>query len=584
MTALSPFQILPMLIVEKVIECLEGFPRNGFDADISRDVDGYNKAKRVKELLWVSERWRVAAFSTICDNCEINFDNSSKGYSVRYPPFPAGFPFPQSRAEMLVKRVVVMVSSQCDICDEKSRCIHFRPNLKLPVFPSAATLMVCLDKDTTASYDEQELTPKGVLGAKRKSIVTFARALRRLTPAATGLGITFYSYSSADYLHGRLRNLLISELCCGTFTRLYAESLTGYPLLSFKLPVMSGLTSITHGFHSACIPFAILANRNAGTLQNLILLPETENDWRALIYGGTQTPVVYNSLTSLFLNFDSDLQEESWAAIEDVVSFPALRKLDIVDNYPLDDDLLFRGNGRTLQSLTIPPNMVIRNTLRRFGVLERSGVTRMDSITIKYEFARYDALVVGLDDDSIERQVHRMVEVATRFTLEDDTGDGHVFRALFTAPRTATVQHLKIRDPTLDDRDIIEIISALPSLVSLTCTVLLPMPNIEAIPAREHPSSLLAEYHHLSGSFIKLALYKNEGDDENGNVVDLDGLAKEIAHIVVQLAVLCPNFRHVDNLKGMHKAFSREIAKAMTHQPYLPYADSLRRLIFPDYL
>ncbi|KAJ2799446.1 hypothetical protein H4S07_005435, partial [Coemansia furcata] len=268
MTALSPFQILPMLIVEKVIECLEGFPRNGFDADISRDVDGYNKAKRVKELLWVSERWRVAAFSTICDNCEINFDNSSKGYSVRYPPFPAGFPFPQSRAEMLVKRVVVMVSSQCDICDEKSRCIHFRPNLKLPVFPPAATLMVCLDKDTTASYDEQELTPKGVLGAKRKSIVTFARALRRLTPAATGLGITFYSYSSADYLH--------------------------------------------------------------------------EDDWRALIYGGTQTPVVYNSLTSLFLNFDSDLQEESWAAIEDVVSFPALRKLDIVDNYPLDDDLLFR--------------------------------------------------------------------------------------------------------------------------------------------------------------------------------------------------------------------------------------------------
>ncbi|KAJ2832107.1 hypothetical protein FBU31_002142 [Coemansia sp. 'formosensis'] len=444
--------------------------------------------------------------------------------------------------------------------------------------------MVYLDKDTTTTHDEEQHTPKGVLGANKKSVVTFARTLLRLTPAATGLGIKFYSCSSADYLNGRLRNLLVSELCCRSFTRLYAEALTEYPLLSFKLPVMSGLTSITHGFHLACIPFAILAYRNASTLQNLIVIPETEDDWRALIYGGTQTPVVYNSLTSLLLDIDSDLQEESWAAIEDAVSFPALRKLDIVGSYPIDDDLLFRGNGRTLQSLTITPSMVIGNTLRRFGVLERSGVTRMNSITIKNAFDRYDAFGAELDDDSIERQVHRMVEVATRFTLEDDTDDGHLLRALRTAPRTAIVQHLKIRDPTLDDRDIIEIISTLPSLVSLTCTILLPMPNIEAIPASEHPSSLLAEYHHLSGSFIKLALYKNEGDDENGNVVDLDGLAKEIAHIAVQIAVLCPNFRHVDNLKGMHKVFSREIAKAMTHQPYLPYADSLRRLIFPDYL
>ncbi|KAJ2489210.1 hypothetical protein IWW37_004191 [Coemansia sp. RSA 2050] len=95
MTLFSPFQTLPMLIVEKVVEYLEGRARNSFDTKFDISISKYNREKVVHQLLWVSERWRVAALSVLCDNCVIHFNNSSKGFDVKYPALPGDFSFPQ---------------------------------------------------------------------------------------------------------------------------------------------------------------------------------------------------------------------------------------------------------------------------------------------------------------------------------------------------------------------------------------------------------------------------------------------------------------------------------------------------------
>ncbi|KAJ2057866.1 hypothetical protein GGI17_005404 [Coemansia sp. S146] len=147
MTQLSIFQSLPMLIVEKVIEYLEGRPRNSSDSDSIIDMDEYNMAKVCSLLLWVSECWRVAALSVICDNCEVCFESLPKGFSVRYPALPPNFAFPQYCMEKLVKRVVVHAPSWSDIGSEKFGSAPSQPEFAFPVFPSAATLMVCMDEE-----------------------------------------------------------------------------------------------------------------------------------------------------------------------------------------------------------------------------------------------------------------------------------------------------------------------------------------------------------------------------------------------------------------------------------------------------
>ncbi|KAJ2486906.1 hypothetical protein IWW37_005440 [Coemansia sp. RSA 2050] len=111
MTLPSPFQTLPTLIVEKVVEYLEGRARNSFDTELGLDIDEYNDCKAAQQLLYVSESWRVAALSVICDNCEIHFNGSSKGFDVEYPALPGDFSFSQYHIERLVKRVVVSAPS-----------------------------------------------------------------------------------------------------------------------------------------------------------------------------------------------------------------------------------------------------------------------------------------------------------------------------------------------------------------------------------------------------------------------------------------------------------------------------------------
>ncbi|KAJ2056246.1 hypothetical protein GGI17_006291 [Coemansia sp. S146] len=110
-------------------------------------MDKYNIAKASRQLLWVSECWRVAALKIVCDNCEIDFESSPKGFGVRYPAFPPNFIFPQYHMEKVVKRVAVHAPSWNDIGSGKLGSTPPQPELALPVFPSAATLMVCMDEE-----------------------------------------------------------------------------------------------------------------------------------------------------------------------------------------------------------------------------------------------------------------------------------------------------------------------------------------------------------------------------------------------------------------------------------------------------
>ncbi|KAJ2812962.1 hypothetical protein H4S07_001028, partial [Coemansia furcata] len=220
-TTLSPFQTLPMLIVEKVIEYMEERTRYAFDTDYDVDIDEYNKEKAVSQLLLVSERWRVAALSLICDNCEIKFNSSGKGYHVTYPALPVSFSFLQYNLEKLVKRVVVKAPSWNDLGSKKFNITPSQP--EFPIFPSAATLMVCLDEDDVAPAKARrdKLTASNAAPPNRnQETINFVRSIRRLTPAATGVVVLFRSPSSTNKKNRGQCNTLLLQLGRGKITRL----------------------------------------------------------------------------------------------------------------------------------------------------------------------------------------------------------------------------------------------------------------------------------------------------------------------------------------------------------------------------
>ncbi|KAJ2414202.1 hypothetical protein GGF41_005826, partial [Coemansia sp. RSA 2531] len=465
------FQTLPMLIVYKVIEYLEGRRRTAFNPDI----DEHNKTKAVlTPLLSVSERWRMAVLDSICDNCKFDFDASCNSVEVTYPAWPTDFSYPQFRKNHLVKRVVVAATLWADLYIGKFCEVISRPQYESLMFSSATTLVLQLCKSAVNSsrsnscgYSYNEKPATDIQG----KVVAIAHSLLYLIPAVAGImvvvlpnQVTQRSYGGEYYYGGHhsqrtdfgdLYGKIVSELCQGGARSVQVLSKLVDSPLAFSFSAVSGLTSITHGLNVSCAPFAKLAYRNATTLKTLDLRMADKTEWTDLIYGGTTTSASYTSLISLALAISGISYSVTWTAIKDVAPFPVLSTLDISGGYPFDDDLLFRGNGGTMKSLRIPFSAIARNMLDRFRVLQRSGVTQMTRVCIDEVTEVDKEFLTANTGVSVERPIHHILEVATALRTNDDLIDYRVYLAICNIPRTAILQRLDFDFEMMDINNII---------------------------------------------------------------------------------------------------------------------------------
>ncbi|KAJ1925593.1 hypothetical protein GGI09_001765 [Coemansia sp. S100] len=539
-----------------VVEYLEGRPRGSFDSN-------FNEKKTVlASLLLVSQHWHIAALASICDSCVITFTFANRAIEVKYPAWPDGFSYPQFYKPSFVKRVVVKVRLWNDACEDAFRAVIDTPQYENMLFPSATSLVVMLSGRNSAVTTR---TP--VLSDS--DAVSFARSIRRLAPAVASVVIEINSTSINNQLYScyELYETLVSELCQGV-SSVCIRSKPYIHQLSLDLHALSGLTSLVVESQANCVLEGALAYRNASTLKELKICVCSIRGWISLVYGRPGPSVVYTSLTSLTLVFKHNGDNPAPTPPNDLEPFPALSTLDISVDYPFVDDILFRGNGKTLKHLRLPFCALAKNALGGYAILERQGVTRMNSIYIDL-FTHVDkAYLATLTDSPIVQQVHHMLEVTLALHLTNDTTDLQLYKAIKTAPSTAILQNLHFGDLLFDSINIIEIISALPSLVSLSCRVKGSVSAIEAIPASELPSRLYANFFSPSIQFRKLRA-----------ICSAKMSAERIAIVVMQIAVVCPCFVHIDLPLGLRKAFSREVAWATYNEPFKPYAKSLRRLI-----
>ncbi|KAJ2577210.1 hypothetical protein GGH95_003551 [Coemansia sp. RSA 1836] len=367
----------------------------------------------------------------------------------------------------------------------------------------------------------------------------------------------------------------MSELCKGSVNGLtvYANPSDSPVTLNFQ--GVSGLASITQGLFMDCGPFAQLAFLNASTLRTLDIGVATEADWLSLIRGDTDTPAVFGSLTALTLTTPSIPYTTTWHAIEDAAPFPILSTLAIQGGYAFDDDLLFKGNGATLQSLYIPFAAIARDFVGRFKVFKRSGTTLMGSICIGRATDADKVFIAERVEVPIKQQLHEMLEATKSLTLSDAAGVEDdslpIISAIYAAPNSATLWHLEFTNLVFDLCHIIRVIAALPSLVSFTCAVRGLSSSIGDIPANERPSSLRTTHNLLSSNFKVLRVSSTDKSTANN-----------IAIVAMQIAVLCPNFVRVDVPPKLRSEFSVQIAWAICNDSFGPYADSLQRLIYRD--
>ncbi|KAJ2024979.1 hypothetical protein GGI06_000765 [Coemansia sp. S85] len=410
-------------------------------------------------------------------------------------------------------------------------------------------------------------------------MATIACSLLHLTPTAFRITVSVISGQGMQYYHGgyynrptdlgNLYSKIAMELCQGGARSLLVESQLKESLLSIDMGAISGLTSIAHGPGVSCASFAKLAYLNAPTLKMLDMRLAAQTEWAILIYGRTTTSAAYPNLASLTLAISGISYSVTWAAMENAAPFPALSKLSVSGGYPFDDDLLFRGNGGTMMSLCIPFSAIARNALGRFGVLKRGGATQMTKVSIDEVTSLDKEFLVGRTDVPIKQQVHGILEVARSLSTKDYTMGFPVYKALCVATSTAILQRLDFLDELIRVDGIISLVAAIPSLVSLVCSVASIGAEIGAIPENRRLSSLYAKHYPLSANFRVLQV-SNTADSK----------IEDMAYTAMLLAVLCPNFACVDISPSLRNAFGRGIAWAAFNFPFEEHADTLRRLIY----
>ncbi|KAJ2442706.1 hypothetical protein GGF42_006867 [Coemansia sp. RSA 2424] len=591
-----------MLVVHKVVEYLEGKPRNSFGTDMAE----HNNRKAVLvPLLSVSERWRMAALESICDNCTLDFEYDRKAVEITYPAWPVDFSYPRFHRNQLVKRVVVATSLWSDLREGKFCDVINRPQYENLVFLSARSLFILLSSSSVnspSSANSRYMSNDFTSAAIQERAASIACSLLQLAPSAVSITVSLLAsqrqYRDSGRQHERQPDLeslygkITSELCRGSGRRLQVISKVDNFLYSLDFRTISGLTSISHGLNLACTPFARLAYLNAQTLKALDIRIAGAGDWSTLVCGATTTsatytgfaslklhiadvsytttPAAYTSLTSLKLHIADVSYTTTWAAIDDIQVFPVLSALDVSGGYPFDDDLLFRGNGGAMRCLRLPFCAIARNALGRFNVLKRSGVVRMDRVCIDEATGADNTFIFGRANSPVRQQVHDILDVATVLKAKYVRGNFPIYYTLHAA-RTAIIRYLDFDDELIAVGGIIDLVSALPCLVSLTCGVAKLDIATKAIPAIDRPSRLRTKHYPLSTNFKRLHI-----------TCEANNLAEYAASTAMYLAILCPNFAHVDLPFNKRRAFSREIAWASCNPPFDAYADTIRRLIFNE--
>ncbi|KAJ2826049.1 hypothetical protein GGI24_003004 [Coemansia furcata] len=230
--------------------------------------------------------------------------------------------------------------------------------------------------------------------------------------------------------------------------------------------------------------------------------------------------------------------------------FPNLSTLEVTGSYPFTDDLLFRGNGATLQTLYLPFKTIADNTLGELGILERKGVTKMKKIRFGNVTERDKIIIKGNGRERISQQLDRILEVATGLWLSSDGRKYEVYLSMIRTTCVANVRYLDFCKLTFRHDHVIRTIRALPNLVSFTVAI-----------------THISEHGPIS-DYIKKAsdLYKrNSGDD----------IAKE----AIRIAIVCKNPVQFHVPPHEHHRFKHTVSRAIASDEFAPYADSLRHLL-----
>ncbi|KAJ2902374.1 hypothetical protein GGI21_004565 [Coemansia aciculifera] len=344
---------------------------------------------------------------------------------------------------------------------------------------------------------------------------------------------------------------------------------------------ITSLTSIRYQvkiYDSTVSRIVFLARRSSHCLQHLeIWTCDAGLDFMTLIRNKNMQWVNYPRLQTLKIS----TPKRSTAALrnavsgERVVPFPCLRHLGIHCAYPFGDDVLFRGNAKTLESLRIEPNAQLVRILKTHSVfLEPASHPNLRCVNIAYltskrtsvfshNPAAYLDFVLSIGGPSV---AVRTIPGLSKFSTE-------LSPVLSVTNDHANIQVLSLPCMSFTLWEVLALIKMLPVMSDLHSLTLILGEGAPAVPVEKLPAYVQAHYCGEGfGSRFRCWRSRIGGTRRFGG--------NKLARCVLLLALACPNFDYAAVKRSARKRFMESMQQLIDSNEFKEHAPRLQRLLF----
>ncbi|KAJ2670143.1 hypothetical protein GGI25_005932 [Coemansia spiralis] len=293
----------------------------------------------------VCHEWRRVALRIMYSTCHATIKEAAENITVG--PLLDLSQIAKAGYSVLEHTSKVCMYVDCsDIFSGKAQHMLLSPRLSKLGFPHATGLELHVHNFGRLKLD----CPKEAF----VHAIGFCRRIKAMLPAAETLDMVYGSnYIIADMQFGALFQKFIKEMgndkskvtmCCSSIPIPHAR----------PEDIHAGLTSLVYRWDNTYGKSIPLVHRNAASLVSLKVIHACTSSFDKLFMVQEQEHVTYPALQTLEIVPESTstsvLSRQKFLGL---MPFPALKRLNLQTAYPFADDVLFRGNSKTLHSLTI---------------------------------------------------------------------------------------------------------------------------------------------------------------------------------------------------------------------------------------
>ncbi|KAJ2879299.1 hypothetical protein H4R27_005389, partial [Coemansia aciculifera] len=559
----SPLQVLPLHIVELILDYVAGSSRLQFD-DVYKGTEEY--ARLLMPLLTACPSFASPAYSRMFRVYELKLVKISE-YDWSSPPLlQISLGDTVVPAYLYVKELHISVRVLDIYRGATLKELSCEPYIDR-TFPKVRSIRFSLH--LPSSFEQQAFIATSSPDTE-SNIGAFVERVKQMAPLVDRVYISpERSYSSGpDFIVYQLSNL-VAQLSQHALDISYGFH---YQPVVFDHQ-LSGLRSLVYrcrGTADGDEHVMQLARHNASTLRFLDICVTAMADIAGVIQNTDGSYAEYYYLQTLKLrDWQASDEMPRRPVFPGAVPFPNLRRLEIRFANPFGDDTVFRGNAATLESLSLSLNPGTVRILREHKIFTPVSHPRLHYVSIEKR-SRSGPNIFETDIEYMRLVLSIGPNAPVRTIL--DSLEGSTFQSILPVFGEYTcIQVLNLEDMHLNLWEAIALVKALPLLSDLHATFSVLGPRPDGVSELELPAYIIANYAPTGKRFrcwrIGVETYEYH-------------VFFEAVHCVLLLALVCPNLDYAAVELGYREVFMAYMNETIATDAFRPHASRLRRLLF----